>query len=203
LFHINEFVLYFFTIVGAIIADTFLGLFKTISLLTILFAVGSGIVAVASIDPLQIPVTPVSLLGLFIVVVASGGIKTNQTVFGGNQFKLPEQESLLTTYFSVQYLFVKGGILAGQILMPVLRNDVKCFEMENCFPLAFGVPSVVMVISFLILLSGYSFYVNVPPTENMLIKVCGCVMVRQPIKVRSMLDDNSPPDCNQKTLHPN
>jgi solute carrier family 15 oligopeptide transporter 1 len=56
IFHANEFILYFFTIVGAIVADSWLGLFKTILLLTSLFSIGAGMIAVASIDLLQLPI---------------------------------------------------------------------------------------------------------------------------------------------------
>jgi solute carrier family 15 (oligopeptide transporter), member 1 len=56
IFHANEFLLYFFTIVGAIIADSWLGLYKTISFLTFLFSIGAGMIAVATIDSLQLPI---------------------------------------------------------------------------------------------------------------------------------------------------
>lgn len=120
-----------------------------------------------------------SLVGLLAVFVASGGMKTNQNVFGGNQFKLPEQESQLNTFFSVQYFVLKCGLLVGQMMIPVLRNDVKCFGMDNCFPLAFGLPAALMLLSFVVLLLGKSFYVNVPPAGNMFVKVCKCIAVRR------------------------
>jgi solute carrier family 15 (oligopeptide transporter), member 2 len=56
IFHINECVLYFSTIVGAIIADSWLGLFKTISMMTFLFSIGAGMIAVATIDSIQLPI---------------------------------------------------------------------------------------------------------------------------------------------------
>lgn len=56
IFHANELILYFFSMIGAIIADSWLGLFKTISLMTLLMSLGAGLVAVASIDDLQLPI---------------------------------------------------------------------------------------------------------------------------------------------------
>jgi dipeptide/tripeptide permease len=56
IFHANEFLLYFFTIIGAIIADSWLGLFKTISMMTLLFSIGAGTVAIATIDSLELPI---------------------------------------------------------------------------------------------------------------------------------------------------
>lgn len=56
LFHVNEFVLYFFSIIGAIVADSWLGLFKTISWMTLLLSAAAGLVAIASIDALELPI---------------------------------------------------------------------------------------------------------------------------------------------------
>lgn len=119
-----------------------------------------------------------SLVGLLSIVIGSGGIKSNQNVFGGNQFKLPAEESQLNSYFSMQYFILKCGLLTGQILMPILRNDVQCFGADDCYPLAFGLPAVLMLLTFLILWAGKSFYVHKPTTENVFLKVCGCIFVR-------------------------
>ena len=110
-------------------------------------------------------------------MVGSGGIKSNQNVFGGNQFKLPELENQLNVYFSLQYFVAKCGVLAGQITLPILRNDVKCFGVDDCFPLAFGVPAVIMMLSLLFFVSGKRFYTHVPPFGNMFVKVCKCIAV--------------------------
>lgn len=99
-------------------------------------------------------------------------------MFGGNQFKLPEEETQLNLYFSIQFFTIKCGVLSGQMLIPILRNDVKCFGMDDCYPLAFGVPAAVMLISLVIFLLGKASYVQVPTNENMFVKVCACVMVR-------------------------
>lgn len=112
------------------------------------------------------------------IFFASGGIKSSQNVFGGNQFKLPEQEGQLNTFFTLNYFAVKCGVLGGQLIIPVLKNDLNCFEKENCYPLAFGVPSIVMMTSLLLFVCGKSSYVHTPPPGNMFLKVCGCIMVK-------------------------
>jgi dipeptide/tripeptide permease len=55
IFHINVFVLHAFTIFGAIVADTWLGLFKAISIFIVFFSAGAGMIAVVSIEPLELP----------------------------------------------------------------------------------------------------------------------------------------------------
>lgn len=46
IFNATEFVLYFSAIFGAIIADSHLGLFKTISLFNLLQVIGTGMIAI-------------------------------------------------------------------------------------------------------------------------------------------------------------
>jgi dipeptide/tripeptide permease len=46
IFHFVEFVLYFSAIFGAITADSYLGLFKTVSVLNLLQMIGCGMIAV-------------------------------------------------------------------------------------------------------------------------------------------------------------
>lgn len=111
------------------------------------------------------------------IVFASGGCRSNQNVFGGNQFSLPDQQEQLNSYFNLQFFVLKTGLLLGQILVPILRHDVKCFGMDDCYPLAFGVPAALMLTSFVILLCGKSSYVQVAPTGSMLVKVCRCIWV--------------------------
>lgn len=118
-----------------------------------------------------------SFAGLLVYVIASGGLKSNQNVFGGSQFKLPEEESQLNLYLSVQFFVLKCGLLIGQMLIPILRSDVQCFGMSNCYPLAFGVPATLMLFSLVIFVLGKSYYFHIPPNENMFVKVCSCVVV--------------------------
>lgn len=55
LFHTCQCLIYFFTIFGAIIAESWLGLFKTIAYMTLLFALGSAVVSISAIEPLDLP----------------------------------------------------------------------------------------------------------------------------------------------------
>lgn len=56
IFHVNDFLLYFSSIIGAIVADKWLGLFRTISLMTLVSSIGAGVISVAAIEPLELPI---------------------------------------------------------------------------------------------------------------------------------------------------
>jgi dipeptide/tripeptide permease len=63
-----------------------------------------------------------SLLGLALIAIGTGGIKPCVSAFGGDQFKLPEQERHLQTFFSVFYFSINAGSLIGTALTPYLRE---------------------------------------------------------------------------------
>lgn len=81
------------------------------------------------------------------MAIGAGGIKPCVSAFGGDQFMLPQQELQLATFFSLFYFSINAGSLISTFLTPVLRNDVHCFGNDSCFPLAFAVPGVLMIIS--------------------------------------------------------
>jgi len=88
----------------------------------------------------------VSFIGLFLIAIGTGGIKPCVAPFGAEQFELPQQESQMKTFFSWFYASINSGAMISSILTPYLRNS-PCFGQETCFPLAFGVPSALMVVA--------------------------------------------------------
>lgn len=118
-----------------------------------------------------------TLLGLGLIAVGSGGIKPCVAAFGGDQFKIPEQAKQLALFFSLFYFSINLGSLISTTVTPILREDVKCFDDDDCFSLAFGVPGALMIISIFIFLIGKFLYVMKPPTGNMFVKVYQCISV--------------------------
>ena len=115
------------------------------------------------------------MLGLLLIAIGTGGIKPCVVAFGGDQFKIPEQERQLQSFFSVFYFFINAGSLIGTAITPILREDVHCFGDESCFSLAFGVPGVLMAVAVIILVVGKNKYTMVPPQGSILVRVFGSV----------------------------
>lgn len=88
-----------------------------------------------------------TVLGLILISIGTGGIKPCVAAFGGDQFKIPEQAKMLATFFSLFYMSINAGSLISTTITPILREDVHCFGEEDCFSLAFGVPGVLMITS--------------------------------------------------------
>lgn len=118
-----------------------------------------------------------SIIGLLMTVMGSGSLKSNLNAFGGNQFKLPEQSKKLTSFFSLQYFAVKCGSTVARATFPIIREDVKCFGMNDCYPFAFLLPSIAMFIGALALVLGRKTYVEETPNGNMFVKTFSCIMV--------------------------
>ncbi len=55
------------------------------------------------------------------------------------------------------YLSINIGSTIGTLLTPIFRNDVKCFG-NDCYPLAFGVPALLMLIAVGVFVAGTPFY---------------------------------------------
>ena len=94
----------------------------------------------------------VTVIGLMLIAIGTGGIKPCVSAFGGDQFKLPEQAKQLATFFSLFYMAINAGSLVSTTLTPILREDVQCFNEETCYSLAFGVPGLLMVVSICVYL---------------------------------------------------
>lgn len=147
IFHIFTMFVYFLCVFGAIISDSWLGKFKTILYLSLVYVCGSVLITLGAIPPLNLPATTFTMIGLALIALGSGGIKPCVSAFGGDQFKLPEQIKQMTTFFSLFYFSINAGSLISTTVTPILREDVHCFSQKECYSLAFGVPAVLMAVS--------------------------------------------------------
>lgn len=117
----------------------------------------------------------ITCIGLGLIALGSGGIKPCVAAFGGDQFKLPEQAKMIATYFSLFYFSINAGSMISTFVTPILRSDVHCFDNQDCYSLAFGVPAILMLVSIGIFVIGKKWYVMKPAQGNMLVKVAKCI----------------------------
>uniref|UniRef100_A0A8C1YQP9 Solute carrier family 15 member 1a n=1 Tax=Cyprinus carpio TaxID=7962 RepID=A0A8C1YQP9_CYPCA len=177
---------YLTPILGAIIADSWLGKFKTIIYLSIVYAIGQVTMAVSTIHDItdaNRDGTPdnftfhiaLSMLGLVLIALGTGGIKPCVAAFGGDQFQ-EHQSRQLNTFFSVFYLCINAGSLLSTLITPVLRaQEYGIHTQQQCYPLAFGVPAALMVVSLVVFISGSGMYIKTDPEGNIMWSVCKCI----------------------------
>ncbi|CAH0729496.1 unnamed protein product, partial [Brenthis ino] len=175
IYHVFSTFCYFFPILGGILADNYLGKFRTILYLMFIYAVGNMLVAVTAIPVLDMPKRLWTVIGLFLITVGTGGIKPCVTSFGGDQFLLPRQEKQLALYFSILYFNICTGSLIAKTISPILRSEVHCFGDKDCYSLAFGAPGLVVLMSIVIFVSAKNSYVMKKPEGNTLFDFVKCV----------------------------
>lgn len=136
------------------------------------------------------------------IAIGSGGIKPCVSAFGGDQFQLPAQATQVAKFFTIYYFTLSAGSLLSTLITPSLRQDVYCFDDEDCYSLAFGVPCVLMIVSIskfirlrhhfydeetilnlhpllftALFICGKPLYKLNPPAGNMVTRVTKCIKV--------------------------
>ncbi|XP_067116096.1 solute carrier family 15 member 1b [Osmerus mordax] len=177
---------YLTPILGAIVADSWLGKFKTIIYLSIVYTAGQVVMAVSAIhditdhdrdgvpDNMTFHVA-MSMVGLFLIAVGTGGIKPCVAAFGGDQFE-DHQEKQRSTFFSIFYLSINAGSLLSTVITPILRaQECGIHTQQKCYPLAFGVPAALMVVALVVFIVGSGMYTKVAPKGNIIMEVCRCI----------------------------
>ncbi|XP_073702407.1 solute carrier family 15 member 2 isoform X2 [Garra rufa] len=189
-YHAFSSLCYFTPLLGAVIADSWLGKFKTIIYLSIVYVIGHVVKSVGAIPDVGDSTVHVvlSMLGLILIAFGTGGIKPCVAAFGGDQFD-EENKDERRKFFSIFYMSINAGSVLSTIVTPILRGDVKCFG-DDCYALAFGVPAVLMIIALVVFISGSGLYKKSPPEGNVLGRVCKCIGFA--IKNRWRNSKNSP-----------
>ncbi|XP_029314191.1 LOW QUALITY PROTEIN: solute carrier family 15 member 2 [Cottoperca gobio] len=174
-YHAFSSLCYFTPILGALIADSCLGKFKTIIYLSIVYVIGHVVKSVGAIPTVGNSDMHIalSMVGLILIAFGTGGIKPCVAAFGGDQFD-EEHGSERQKFFSIFYMSINGGSLLSTVITPVLRSDVQCFG-GDCYALAFGVPAALMIVALVVFISGGILYKKTPPQGNILLEVCNCI----------------------------
>ena len=159
---------YFFPILGAIIADAFWGKYRTIFYLSLVYCLGNFALAA---DQTRIGL----LLGLVLITLGAGGIKSCVSANVGDQFGR-RNKHLLEKVFGWFYFSINFGSFFSTLLTPVLldhfsRKDLYGESAKHLGPaIAFGVPGVLMVAATFVFWLGRKKFVHIPPSGSQFIQ---------------------------------
>ncbi|CAH2103765.1 unnamed protein product [Euphydryas editha] len=165
---------YTMPLIGAILADNFIGRYRVILYFSIIYFIGTIFLCCSAIPPLQLPPTSTSMLGLALIATGTGGIKPCVAAFGGDQFRLPNDNQQLQKFFSTFYCTVNFGGFMGMVVTPALRRSVMCFGDDACYALGFGFPAILVLISIVIFVLGKPWYRIKQPRDNITLKFVLC-----------------------------
>ena len=167
------------SMVGAIIADQYLGKYKTIVISCFIYKIGLLILLLTSI-PQSVSVglgMPGLIVAMLLLGLGTGGIKSNISSLMAEQYTRKKSfkrasrkngEVIVSPSITIQsmfhyfYLVVSVGSLAS-----ILTTFI---EKYHSFWLSYLVPLVVFFIAIVVLLTGRRNYVKVPPTGSLLVK---------------------------------
>ena len=147
-YHLFTSAVYFTPIFGALLSDVFIGKFKTILLLSIIYCFGHLSLA---IDETRFGL----IIGLSLISIGAGGIKPCVSAHVGDQFG-KTNSILLTKVFSWFYLSINMGAFISTLLTPYLLHNYGPW-------LAFGIPGLLMLIATYIFWLGRHVFIHIPP----------------------------------------
>lgn len=158
-YHLFAGAVYAVPMVGAILADRFLGKYRTILWLSLMYCVGHGVLAVADIP--ADPQTRLYLvfLGLACIAIGAGGIKPCVSANVGDQFGRGNWFRVQTIY-QIFYFSINFGSFFATLLIPFIRGDGTVLWRTS---LAFGVPGLLMGIATFFFWRGRDKFVHIPP----------------------------------------
>tara|TARA_B110000263_G_scaffold241914_1_gene246740 strand:+ start:1130 stop:2452 length:1323 start_codon:yes stop_codon:yes gene_type:complete len=147
-YHLFTSAVYFTPILGALLSDVFIGKFKTILILSVIYCFGHLSLAINE--------TRFGLIiGLSLISIGAGGIKPCVSAHVGDQFG-KTNSILLTKVFSWFYLSINMGAFVSTLLTPYLLHNYGPW-------LAFGIPGVLMFIATYIFWLGRHIFIHIPP----------------------------------------
>src|SRR5438876_9507442 len=149
-FHLFVFGVYFTPLLGGFLADRFLGKYRTILYISLLYCAGHACLALFNDDPKGF------YAGLVLIALGSGGIKPCVSALVGDQFTA-ENKHLVNKVFAIFYWSINLGSFFASLLIP---KTLRLFGPS----VAFGIPGVLMAIATIVFWLGRNYYVKVPPT---------------------------------------
>lgn len=151
--HLFVALVYLLSILGGIIADYFLGRFRTILYLSVIYCIGHAFLAAFDTN------YTLFFAGLMLIALGAGGVKPNVSVMVGDQFE-NESDANIAKLYDIFYFGINVGAFFSMLITPALKNS------RFGAPLAFGVPGVLMFIALAVFWSGRSRYKIKLPSET-------------------------------------
>ncbi len=150
---------YLFPIIGAIIADAFLGKYHTIMLLSTVYCVGHLCLALIDMPSAALSATldPKGWMvaGLVLIAIGSGGIKPCVSAHVGDQFGRSNKH-LIEKIFGWFYFAINFGSFFSTLLTPWLLKNYGAGW-------AFGVPGILMALATLVFWMGRKKFTHIQP----------------------------------------
>ncbi|CAK8575311.1 unnamed protein product [Lathyrus sativus] len=145
-------------LLGAFVADSFLGRYRTIVVSSLIYILGLGLLTLSAMLSSLTFCSPqsqviLSFISLYLVAIGQGGHKPCVQAFGADQFdeKHPKEHKARSSFFNWWYFTMVGGCTALLSILNYIQDNYS-------WVLGFGIPCVVMTIGLLVFLLGSMTY---------------------------------------------
>ncbi|KAI3908140.1 hypothetical protein MKW92_051178 [Papaver armeniacum] len=180
-------------LLGAFMADSYLGRFNTILISSIIYVMGLVMLTISvSVVPLEYQHV-FFFLSLYLVAIGEGGHKPCVLTFGADQFDEdePEEKKAKSSFFNWWYFGISGGAAAGMLIVFYVQDYVG-------WAVGFGIPSLAMAFAFVLFLIGSRSYRQLLPKGSPVVGVVQ-VFVAAYRKRHLSISEDGYEICNQDT----
>lgn len=162
--------IYILPLLGAWIADRFLGRYKTILYISLFYCVGHGVLAMADLTDSLAVKEQILFTGLFIIALGAGGIKPCVSAFVGDQVAGGHYSgSVMTRVYAAFYWSINLGSFFSFLVIPWVRQSWG-------YSWAFAIPGVFMALATFVFWCGRKQYVHREPAQPHFAGALTCVV---------------------------
>lgn len=164
--HLFNAVIYILPLLGAWLADRFLGRYKTILYLSILYFIGNFVLTTTALTS-EIELKKIILFsGLFTIALGTGGIKPCVSAFVGDQVSDCDSQTM-TRVYSAFYWSINFGSFFAMLFIPFVRDNWG-------YGIAFAIPGGLMALATLIFWAGHPTYHHKAPAQPHFFSILFC-----------------------------
>ncbi|RZC78352.1 hypothetical protein C5167_002543 [Papaver somniferum] len=172
-------------LLGAFLADAYLGRYWTIAIFSIIYVFGMTLLTLsASVHGLKPPCdsqglnchpnglqTKICFVALYMIALGTGGIKPCVSSFGADQFDDTDEieKKRKSSFFNWFYFTINIGALLAASVLVYIQTDVG-------WSWGFGIPAVAMAIAVVSFFSGTRLYRNQKPGGSPLTRICQVIV---------------------------
>lgn len=175
---------YITPLIGAFIADAYLGRYWTIACFSIIYVIGMTLLTLSAsvsglkptcqkknvCDPTNVQ-SAICFIALYLVALGTGGIKPCVSSYGADQFDDTDESEKKhkSSFFNWFYFSINIGALIASSFLVYIQDHVG-------WGWGFGIPAVTMGIAVVSFFSGTRLYRNQKPGGSPLTRICQVVV---------------------------
>ncbi|XVF68923.1 hypothetical protein PTKIN_Ptkin11bG0040100 [Pterospermum kingtungense] len=175
---------YLTPLIGAFLADSYLGKYWTIACFSLIYVIGMTLLALSAsvhgirprcyaednCNPSKTQ-SAMTFLWLYLIALGTGGIKPCVSSYGADQFDDTDEmeKKHKSSFFNMYYISINIGALVAASILVWVQDDVS-------WGWGFGIPAIAMAVALCFFLSGTRLYRNQKPGGSALTRLCQVVV---------------------------